>query len=100
MRADLLKEVERISLYERKPVYIDGVRQEDFDGILEQGQKGSWPWSAGGTPSSRSGRLQEGPRGLPRSRGMGDAVAEPPLRPAGKSGKERLRRYLWSWAVR
>ena len=39
MRADLLKEVERIPLYERKPVYIDGVRQENFDGILEQGQK-------------------------------------------------------------
>ena len=37
MRADLLREVERIPLYERKPVYIDGVRQENWDGILERG---------------------------------------------------------------
>jgi len=95
MRADLLKEVERIPLYERKPVYIDGVRQENFDGILEQGaEAGPGRGQQEVRPHPDPGGLQEGPRGLPRGRGMGDAVAEPPLRPAGKSGKERLRRYL------
>jgi hypothetical protein len=38
-KAELIAQTERLPLYVRRPIHIDGEEQKNFDGILEQGQR-------------------------------------------------------------